>query len=200
MIALAVLGSNANAVRAAGRLAAVGYAVRTWGAGDSGTAGHRRLAHPTPRAAATGAHGLLTCIEEPDYLREVLAHPRTGALDTMEFGAWWLNLAPATSETNEELRLLAREFSLGYRHTPLLGGYGHLLAIGPAAHDYRARAFCDPILGAVAPLIRPDTAAAHLAVAALSRALSTESVLGALELQLGDVETAILMSGRNPTP
>ncbi|MFJ9607646.1 NAD(P)-binding domain-containing protein [Kitasatospora sp. NPDC101176] len=170
MIAVAVLGSNANAVRVAGRLAAAGYVVRTWGTAEAGAAGSARpgrgpRANPTPAGAAAGARALLTCVEDPDDLRALLTDRRAGALGAVASGAWWLNLAPAAAATNEEFRALARSHALTYQHTPLIGEHGDLLAVGPAAAD--ARAFCDPVLGAIAPVVRAGTPVVEVPVSAV---------------------------------
>ncbi|WP_371517712.1 NAD(P)-binding domain-containing protein [Kitasatospora sp. NBC_01300] len=182
MRTLAVLGANSRANQTAGRLAAANYSVRAWGATDTDTACRRPTTHPTPREAATGAHALLTLIQDIDELREVLTHPAAGALDALEPGAWWLNLAPATDNVSRELEDLARRHAIAYQHTPLLGADGHLVVIGPEAGDRCARAACDSILEAIGAVIHTGAETAPLAV---------------LGMQGWDIEASMLEDARS---
>ncbi|MFF4818923.1 hypothetical protein ACFY2K_30585 [Kitasatospora sp. NPDC001309] len=135
---------------------------------------------------------LLTFIEELDELHEVLTHPVAGALEALDSGAWWLNLAPTPAGTDRELRDLARANSVTYQHTPIYGANGSLLVIGPSIEDRCSRAVCDTILGAIGPVIPNGTEAAHVAATALPRTAAAEPVLTALGSQLWDVEASML--------
>ncbi|MFD7450408.1 hypothetical protein [Kitasatospora sp. NPDC059827] len=135
---------------------------------------------------------LLTFLEDLDELHEVLTHPAAGALEALDPGSWWLNLAPVPADTDRELRDLARVNSVAYQHTPIYGANGNLIVIGPSIEDRCSRAVCDTILGTIGPVIHSGTEAAHVAATALPRAAAAQPALASLGKQLWDIEASML--------
>ncbi|MBO1418109.1 hypothetical protein [Streptomyces sp. FH025] len=140
---------------------------------------------------------LLTFIEDFDNLHEALADPETGAVEALEPGTWWLHLAPATTGAVRALHDFARRHNIAYRHTPIYGASGTLVAIGPAADDRCARAVCDTILEAIGPVIHSGTEAAHIAVTAMPRAVNAQPALAVLGMQGWDIEISMLEDARS---
>ena len=160
MAKVAFLGLGVMGFPMAGHLAAKGHEVTVYNRSPAKaaawTAKHKRRTAATPRAAATGAEFVMSCVGTDDDLRHVCIGP-DGAFSGMSPGAVFVDHTTVSANVTRKLGVQAAGAGLAFLDAPVSGGQagaenGQLsIMCGGDPADY-ARA--EPVMAAYARICR----------------------------------------------